>query len=375
MEKSKYEIMYVVSDLKRVGPSNQTLNIIKNSPISEKCIVITLFNEPIDTMIDEYKQNNIEVISLNLNKKFFLLGVKKLKKYISKFNVKIVHSYGVRPDSICQKAIKGQNVKHIITLRNFPKEDIFTRMNKFKGMIVYCLHIRTLLRGKYIIACSNTIKDKMIKEYNNINIETIQNGVDIQKYNKALINEKEKLRKKYEIDLDKKVIISTSSFIPRKRIEETIIAFQNCHLNNKILLLLGTGSEYDKLLNKYKSDKNICFIGKTDRVSEYLKISDLFLSSSESEGLPNGVIEAIASGIPVVLSDIPQHKEILNEVKNAGVLYELGNIEEFTKTIEDNIDYDNSQSDISKSNLTMKKMSEYYYNYYKKILEEITEDE
>ena len=54
----KYKIAYVLSDLKMVGPTNQTFNIINNSKYKNECVVITLFDEPNDTMIEKYSSYN-----------------------------------------------------------------------------------------------------------------------------------------------------------------------------------------------------------------------------------------------------------------------------------------------------------------------------
>ena len=77
----KYRVAYVVSDLKRVGPTNQTLNIIKYSGVQKDCIVITLFQETEDSLKDEYINANIRVECLNLNRKDFLF---KRNKYVKK---------------------------------------------------------------------------------------------------------------------------------------------------------------------------------------------------------------------------------------------------------------------------------------------------
>lgn len=189
----------------------------------------------------------------------------------------------------------------------------------------------------------------------------------MEKFKRVCKEEKNELREEYGISKDKIVFISTSSFIPRKRIEETITAFNNAKLKNKYLILLGYGPEYDMLYNKYNTKKNIAFIGKTDKVVSYLQLSDVFISSSESEGLPNGVIEAISCGLPVILSDIPQHKEVLNEVGSTEVLYKLGDIVDLQECIE-KIRLNNKDYKIEESNLTMKNMSQRYVEYYKKIL-------
>lgn len=53
------------------------------------------------------------------------------------------------------------------------------------------------------------------------------------------------------------------------------------------------------------------FVGFSDQVWGLLKSSDVFLSTSQVEGRPNAVIEAMACRCPMVLSDIPQHREFV----------------------------------------------------------------
>lgn len=368
----KYKIAYIVSDLSRVGPTNQTLNIINNSKYKEVSVVITLFNEKNDSMIEEYKNNNIEVICLNINRQlFFINGKKKIIKVLKELEVSLVHSYGIKPDFLCQKACKRLKMTHILTLRNYPKEDILTRMNTVAGFLSLRLHLHALMNSQHIICCSKTIYNKMKTDYPTLNISYIQNGVDIEKYTNVTDNEKKKLRKKLSILQKEKIFISTGSFIPRKRIEETISLFLNIPEENKKLILLGNGELFDSIRLKYSTYDNILFLGKQSNINEWLQASDYFISSSESEGLPNGVIEAIATSVPTILSDIPQHLEILDAVGEVGIIYTLGNINEIQKKYKkiDSNEYKEMKSNcqnIKNSNLNMKNMSNNYCYYYEK---------
>ena len=66
---------------------------------------------------------------------------------------------------------------------------------------------------------------------------------------------------------------------------------------------------------------NIIFLGNVNNVQHYLKACDAYVTTSKSEGLPNGVLEAMATGLPVVMSDIDQHQEIYNVDKRIGFVY------------------------------------------------------
>lgn len=58
---------------------------------------------------------------------------------------------------------------------------------------------------------------------------------------------------------------------------------------------------------------HVNFLGDVNNVSDYLAASDYFISASLSESLPNTVLEVLAVGLPVILSDIDFYKEIVSE--------------------------------------------------------------
>jgi glycosyltransferase involved in cell wall biosynthesis len=78
---------------------------------------------------------------------------------------------------------------------------------------------------------------------------------------------------------------------------------------------------------------NISLKGKVIDVDEYLEAADCFVSASLSEGLPNSVIEALAWGLPIILSDIPEHREIQQIEKRSDDLFPVKNRRALTKLI------------------------------------------
>ena len=365
------KIAYVVADLKRVGPTNQTLNIIRFSGAIKNCIVFTLFDEGEDTLINEYFNHGIKVICLHLSRKTALFtGVTVLSQKLKEYKVDFVHSWGTFADIISHYTCKKLGMKHVITLRNFPVEDMTTRMPYILGYFLALFDLHILKETRYVICCSKSIKKKMEESYGWTHLHSIQNGVDFTKFealNRFLA------RQSLNVNNDDFIIISTGSIIPRKRIDETIEAFSTATLRkNTTLWLLGEGNLFDELKKKYKENKNIFFLGKKENVVEYLSAADIFVSSSESEGMPNAVLEAISCNLPVILSDIPQHLEVLEEVTNCGMVYELGNKKQLAETFsgltdERIMEMKRNTANLKNSNFTMENMGKKYEQFYRKI--------
>src|SRR5690625_7843892 len=78
---------------------------------------------------------------------------------------------------------------------------------------------------------------------------------------------------------------------------------------------------------------NILIKGAVANVAEYLQASDYFVSCSKAEGLPMAVIEALAWGLPCVLSDIPPHYEIFEACPSIGTLYKLVDSDKFKTSL------------------------------------------
>lgn len=363
-------IGYVVADLKRIGPTNQTLSIIRYSGAVKNCVVFTLFEESGDTLIEEYKSFGIRIVCLNLSRKTVLIkGANTLRKALLEEKVCIAHSWGTYADIVTYYAIKRLDVNHIITLRNFPVEEMTTRMNYAVGMCVAKLDLHILKNCRNVIACSNSIKKKMEDTYHWTHIKSIQNGVDFNKFERG---DRVALREKLGVPDKDIIFISTSSIIPRKRINETAEAFLQAKKNHHMQLwFFGDGSLLDEMRGKYEHG-GIRFWGKQDSVTEFLSVADVFVSSSESEGLPNAVLEAVACEVPVYLSDIPQHLEILESIPGCGKSYELGNIGKLSELIESTdaatlIPLREATMYLRSSELTMENMGKKYQCVYKSL--------
>jgi glycosyltransferase involved in cell wall biosynthesis len=83
-----------------------------------------------------------------------------------------------------------------------------------------------------------------------------------------------------------------------------------------VCVICGDGSERRRLQDDVRGaglETRVVFAGYVDPLAPWLKTADVFVSPSLSEGQPNAVLEAMACGAPLVVSDIPAHREFLDE--------------------------------------------------------------
>lgn len=367
------KVLYIASTLARTGPTNQLYYTMKNlnREIFEPYI-LTLSPEPKDTLIDKFRGINVQIHSLNLSRlKGVLVGDTQVKNFVNKIHPDIIHTSGLRADEISISLTSMS--KCISTLRNYPYEDYPMKFGNLKGTLMAKKHMKAISKMEHPIACSYSLKE-IFEEKHGFNLKVVQNGVDVSRFNSITEKEKSELRTKLNLPPKVKIYISVGALITRKDPETVIQAFIKSSSEDEYLVLLGEGSLKEELSQKYSND-NIIFKGSVPNVDEYLKTADIFISASLSEGLPNTVLEALATGLPVILSDINQHKEILNLNSSAGLLAKPGKVESFVGAFKkiSELDYEkmkNSAQEIIKDHLDASIMSSKYQELYQKLVSE-----
>src|SRR3989454_1000615 len=134
---------------------------------------------------------------------------------------------------------------------------------------------------------------------------------------------------------DSFIILSTRSWEPLYGIETLLEAFRRAYAKEPRmrLILLGGGSLASKIERFLKSNKLDRFVHRPgvmphDAISAYFRAVDLYVSCSLSDGSSVSLLEAMATGLPVVVSDTPGNREWVVSGKN-GWLAPVGDAEAF----------------------------------------------
>jgi len=147
-----------------------------------------------------------------------------------------------------------------------------------------------------------------------------------------LHEEKIENRKELNIDCEGKIVLGVGRFIPLKRFEDLIEAVLECKTDCELYLLGGEANE--SYLKAAKESKRIHFLNFVlpEDVDKYYKAADLFVLPSETDVWGLVINEAMAQGLPVVVSDSPIGAYSL--VDGNGFVFETYNISELSKDID-----------------------------------------
>lgn len=162
-------------------------------------------------------------------------------------------------------------------------------------------------------------------------------GVDLEHFF-PLKNENERiqLRASMGFSLDDFILIYTAEFIHRKNHRFLFDIFPDLKrkIPNLKVVLCGKGELFE-YYRTFAADNNMDFIiftGYVRNIVDWCHISDVLVMPSFQEGLPMAMIEAFATGLPVVASNIRGHCDVLEDCVN-GFLCDMKNRQNFVKAI------------------------------------------
>lgn len=205
-------------------------------------------------------------------------------------NYDLVHAHWLIPQGIVQSFFKKP---YIVTGHG---GDV-TSLNKGP---LKALKKRCLTRASGVTAVSQHLKEKELEIAPDIKPEIISMGVDATKFGAQHRVEN------YYSQGGKKVILFVGRLAEKKGVKYLIEAMNS--VDNALLYIIGNGPLRQELEELAKPNENIVFVGsKThEELKVYLSSADVFVAPSvtaadgDQEGLPTTILEAMASGTPVV---------------------------------------------------------------------------
>jgi glycosyltransferase involved in cell wall biosynthesis len=222
------------------------------------------------------------------------------------------------------------------------------------------------------ITPNNEAHTKLIRDLGLKKVKTIPNGIDTKKFKPR---DKNKIREKLNLPKNKKIILFVGWLIERKGLKYLLEAIKDLNI---ILLIIGTGileKQHKEQVKELNIQQKVIFMGPKppEKIPEYMNVSDIYILPSLSEGRPNTVIEAMASGIPVIATAVDGTKAILKDyglsiepkspkqIKEA--IIKILNNKQFAKKLSANgLRY------IKENKLSWEKCTEEYIKIYKEVI-------
>lgn len=293
------KIMFFLYSLSGGGAERTVINIINNLNHSNFEVLLVLGTD----------KNNDYINLLNKNIRIRYLNSSKLRYCILKLSRYIKEE---EPDLIFS-TINANNVvvllARILSFKNIPTivREASHRTQSGSVTIINKVATRFLYNhfAQKIIALSYGVKGDLVKNFQikESKIDVIYNPVEVKEI-KRLSNEKVK-------DVDKKgnekLLIAVGRLVEAKNFNMLLKAFKRILQKvNSRLIILGKGPKEEALKHLTKElgiEKKVSFLGFKHNPYKYMRLADVFILSSKWEGFSHVIVEAMATGTPVISTD------------------------------------------------------------------------
>jgi len=193
-----------------------------------------------------------------------------------------------------------KKMPYIVALRGSDVPGYNPRLRVIDNVVFKPLSKKVWKNAKKVIANSSGLRELALKTRKQ-EINIIPNGVDIHEF-------KPKYSKNKRLEL-----ISTGRLIPRKGYLYLLEAIKGLDVH---LTLVGEGNQEEELRRFVKENSlegKVSFVGVVDhsKIAKFYQNADVFVLPSLNEGMSNSVLEAMACGKPIVVSDTGGTKELV----------------------------------------------------------------
>lgn len=304
------------------GGESHLLSLVENlnKEIYEP-IVLSFTDGP---MVEKLKNMGIKAEVIYTETPFDVRVWGKVLTFIKENNIQLVHAHGTRANSNVFWATKKLNLPLVYTVHGWSFHDDQNFLVKN-----FRLYGEKLLTHKsdVNICVAESNKATGLQYLPHLKARVINNGINLKKFNPN--NSFSNVREELGVKEDEILILFLARFTHQKQPLKLIHAFEKAwsQNNNIKLLLVGDGEQKDEaleLVNTLQCKNHIIFQTYRQDVPDVLAAADVFVLPSLWEGLPIGLLEAMAMKKAIIASKVDGTKEVIENQVN-GLLFELEN--------------------------------------------------
>ncbi len=332
------KILEIIPTLDRSGAEKQLVLLATNLPKDEFDVHVAVLTRT-GPLEEELKNAGIPYTLINKSWKFDPFAYCRLKRLIRRFQPDLVHTWLFAANSYGRRAAMACGVKHIVAGERC--------VDPWKSGFQLGIDRRLAAKTDRIATNSNGVKDFYVAHgipaekftiIPNAVLPSNESPVPVLKLLEALNVEPNIPSGEYYpvvdahydpdrcnyVPIDPRALAPEQPFLigvvarlwPQKRIKDALWVFETLkHVNLPFhAFIIGDGPERDNLLryrDRWKMSDCVHFLGHRNDVAKLIPSFDVLLSTSAYEGQSNTILEAMASGVPVIATDIPGNRDLI----------------------------------------------------------------
>jgi glycosyltransferase involved in cell wall biosynthesis len=299
-------VVHLISTLGVYGAERWILTHVKSLGASSITSHVLTFGskEGADAFHCLLTESGISATHLAIAGRINLRLVAQIRRCLVRESAAIVHTHGFKADILGYLATRGLGCCLVSTVHGWCKNEGL-RIRVYEALSKHALR-----RFDRVYALSPALRDGLVQDGFAANrVMLIMNAIVVEDFDGVAASVRNRAQ-----DGGVKVLFAGRLCIP-KGVYELLNGFAMANLPaDSTLTIAGIGPERERLEGeclRLGVQKNVCFVGHIENMSEVYANADVVVLPSYSEGIPRVIMEAYASGLPVIGSDIPGIRELV----------------------------------------------------------------
>lgn len=301
---SKKKIAVLLPSFSIGGTENMVAHLAKYIDKDKFDMLVVSLAAPMDTHVQSLLEDSGVQIAYAMKGKVKIWKVFfNVNSELQAFRPDLIHS-NMYVFAFCVPYLLTHHIKLLHTIHNKPVNEF---KDKYKKLIAWLYQInKASSRGNFSYCRKGNERTFYSKELKRI--ERVYNPVEISKfYTERKYSEKKNI-----------TFINVARFMKQKN--QTLLLEAFAEAKNQApdinLVFVGDGelrSELEKKIEILGIRENVFLAGNVHNVNEYLAKADIFVLSSDYEGLPLSILEAMAAGLPIISTNVGGVADIVTD--------------------------------------------------------------
>lgn len=267
-------------------------------------------------LLEVLRQAGIPVVEFRKNKSLLSLSgiyqLLRLAAFLRRERFHALHAHDLWANLLGVPAARLAGTPIVISSRRYLEDLPWHRSWRNKVMnSIYRLSTQ-------VVVNSTAVRAILLQTYglSSEKVRVVYNGVDVQRFASARRDRSKLLP---DVEINSKVVAVVANMYSRVKGHDQLIAAATnvCKiLPETIFILVGDGQErprLEQLVRQAGLEKNFIFLGSRKDIPELLACCDLSVLPSEAEAMPNALLEAMASGLPVIATGVGGSLEVIED--------------------------------------------------------------
>ena len=239
----------------------------------------------------------------------------------------------------------GYTFQDDVTTVHFLRKAFIQQLKKFRDITYFrnklprietWLERKLLNSSKHLIAVSSMIKRDLMKSYgiNSEKISIVHNGVNIREFSPSNKRERKYIRLEYGFEEEAICILFVGGkSYERKGLQFILRAMQFIPKDIYLFVIGGGYEKYKRLIEKLGIVDRVVFIPYINDIRQAYAITDIFILPTIYDPFPLAALEAMASGLPIIISSLAGTIDILRDGINGIILEDPSDIKHLAELI------------------------------------------